>query len=265
MSTSLDALMRVIDSLTEPPSQAEGPQGATSPSPVAPPNPLETQAGGHRSHRGHTETTPHGRNHESDMSITTGVANTHDATALKISSPDVAPVAHVALDIDSKGKKRGHTPSPCGPLWPLPGFLRDSASTGVLTEWSEGVALLREASSTRGYPPHAWQQLIIDAEGFLGHWGPQAARLNWLTWELFGCHRRAPWHRLDGMGLVLLLRGKELAALTGSEAVIRTATGAHQTYRRKPRDPLHPAERCLVWDLGGRQGAGATAYLGGPG
>ena len=53
------------------------------------------------------------------------------------------------------------------------------------------------------------------------------------------------------MGLVLLLRGRELAALTATEAVIRTRTGARQTYRRKPCDPLHPAERCLVWELDG--------------
>ena len=38
----------------------------------------------------------------------------------------------------------------------------------------------------------------------------------------------------SGMGLVLLLRGDELAALTATEAVIRTPAGAHQTYRRKP-------------------------------
>ena len=31
------------------------------------------------------------------------------------------------------------------------------------------------------------------------------------------------------MGLVLLLHGDQLAALTASEAVIRTASGAHQT------------------------------------
>ena len=52
------------------------------------------------------------------------------------------------------------------------------------------------------------------------------------------------------MGLILLLRGRELAALTATEAVIRTRTGTHQTYRRKPSDPLHPAQRCLVWELG---------------
>ena len=121
---------------------------------------------------------------------------------------------------------------------------------GVPAEWLEGIARLREAPSPRSYPPQAWQQLILDAEGFLGRWGAQAARLDWPAWELFGCHRLAPFGRIQGMGLVLLLRGRELAALTGGEAVIRTATGTHQTYRRKSRDPLHSSERCLIWELG---------------
>jgi hypothetical protein len=87
---------------------------------------------------------------------------------------------------------------------------------------------------TRDYPAPAWRQLMIDAERFLDLWGTQAASLGWQDWELFGCHRRAPWGRIQGMGLVLLLRGRELAALTESEAAIRTASGARQTYYRKP-------------------------------
>jgi hypothetical protein len=51
------------------------------------------------------------------------------------------------------------------------------------------------------------------------------------------------------MGLALLLGGGEVVALTDREAVIRTPRGARQTYRRKAVDPLHPAERCLVWEL----------------
>ena len=54
-------------------------------------------------------------------------------------------------------------------------------------------------------------------------------RFGWPDWELFGCHRRAPWGRIQGMGLVLLLHGDQLAALTASEAVIRRPSGAHQT------------------------------------
>ena len=123
------------------------------------------------------------------------------------------------------------------------------APDGTPTEWTKGVALLRDTPAPRGYPQHAWQQLILDAERFLKRWGAQAASLGWHDWELFGCHRRAPWGRIQGMGLVLLLHGNELAALTDAEAVIRTQSSARQTHRRKPFDPLHPTERCLIWEL----------------
>ena len=116
--------------------------------------------------------------------------------------------------------------------------------------WEKGVARLASTLPPRDYPARAWQQLIADAERFLDHWGAQAAAFGWRDWELFGCHKGAPWGRIQGMGLILLLRGRELAALTATEAVIRTRTGTHQTYRRKPSDPLHPAQRCLVWELG---------------
>jgi hypothetical protein len=119
----------------------------------------------------------------------------------------------------------------------------------VVATWAAGVARLRAMPPPPNYPQHAWQELNVDAERFLEDWAPQVAALGWPAWELFGCHRGAPWGRIQGMGLILLLHGRELAALTAAEAVIRARTGAHQTYRRKPCDPLHPAERCLIWEL----------------
>ena len=126
---------------------------------------------------------------------------------------------------------------------------RSALPIEVVADWAHGVARLTTMAPPRAYPAHAWQQLIVDAERFLDDWAVQAAPLGWPTWELFGCHRRAAWGRIQGMGLVLLLRGDEIAALTATEAAIRTRTGARQTYRRKPADPLHRAERCLVWEL----------------
>ena len=123
-----------------------------------------------------------------------------------------------------------------------------SAGETVAT-WADGVARMAVIPPPRQYPQQAWQQLVVDAERFLDGWAAQAHRLGWPDWELFGCHRRAPWGRIQGMGLILLLRGDAVAALIESEAAIRIRTGAHQTYRRKPSDPLHPAERCLVWEL----------------
>ena len=100
------------------------------------------------------------------------------------------------------------------------------------------------------WPPHRWPVLVEDAQAFLERWATQAHRLGWKSWELWGCHRRKPWGRIQGMGLVLLLQGDEIAALTATEAVVRMPTRAHQTYRRRPTDPLHPSERALIWEMG---------------
>jgi hypothetical protein len=89
----------------------------------------------------------------------------------------------------------------------------------------------------------------MDAAAFLEGWAPTAYRLGWQDWELFGCHRQAPWHRIQGLGMVPLLQGKTIVALTSTEAAVRTRTGAMQTFRRKQSDPLYPAERCLIWEL----------------
>jgi TubC N-terminal docking domain len=155
---------------------------------------------------------------------------------------------------------RAHKAEVIDHLQPVRGTEREKRPAAVMASretpsetvavWSDGVALLRGMTAPRTYPAHAWQQLTVDAERFLDDWAQQAAVFGWPAWELFGCHRRAPWGRIDGMGLVLLLHGDPLAALTASEAVIRRPSGAHQTRRRKPADPLLTAERCLVWELG---------------
>jgi hypothetical protein len=126
---------------------------------------------------------------------------------------------------------------------------RTAPPVEVVADWAAGVVRLGAMPPLRTYPEHAWRQLIVDAGRFLDSWAAQAAAFGWPAWELFGCHRRAPWGRIQAMGLVLLLHGRELVALTDGEAVIRTGTAAHQTYRRKLHDALHPSERCLVWEL----------------
>jgi hypothetical protein len=111
------------------------------------------------------------------------------------------------------------------------------------------IGTLSRSRVPHHWPAATWPQFIADAQAFCMDWAERAFVSGWAAWELFGCHSRAPWGRIQGMGLVLLLRGHEIAALTAIDAVIRTPTGAHQAYRRKPADPLHPAERCFVWEL----------------
>ena len=73
--------------------------------------------------------------------------------------------------------------------------LRESAliASKNIESWADGVARLAAMARPDTYPAHAWQQLIADAERFLDRWAAQAVALGWPAWELFGCHRRAPW------------------------------------------------------------------------
>jgi hypothetical protein len=228
MTASLQALIRAIDALEHHEPEVEGPQGVTENIPVAPDNLLEKQAQGHTSHRGHSQTIDHGEKQRQEVCKACDGVHARNVSPPKIYLPTVAPVAHVALGIDSKGENRGHTAKSCGPLWPPPGFPRVSEPAGIPDEWLAGAARLPTMARTRDYPAPAWRQLMIDAERFLDLWGTQAASLGWQDWELFGCHRRAPWGRIQGMGLVLLLRGKDVAALTATEAVLHAGIGARQ-------------------------------------
>jgi TubC N-terminal docking domain len=182
-----------------------------------------------------------------------GGAITLQGDRLRLSAPDPLPEnllqelrLHKAELIDHL-----HQAGQAGLAQPAAAALanRSAPAAEVVADWVAGVVRLTAMPPPRNYPDHAWQQLIVDAERFLDGWAQQAVALGWPDWEIFGCHRRVPWGRIAGMGLILLLRGDAIAALAATEAVIRTPTGARQTYRRKPCDPLHPAERCLVWEL----------------
>ena len=78
----------------------------------------------------------------------------------------------------------------------------------TVAAWANGVARLRRHAAA----PHLSGACLAAADRSTpsGSWmtgRQQAAALGWPAWELFGCHRRAPWGRIQGMGLVLLLRG----------------------------------------------------------
>jgi hypothetical protein len=61
--------------------------------------------------------------------------------------------------------------------------------------------------------------------------------LGWGPHDLFGRDRDRPFARIDRAGLLWLLNGDKLVALTADTATIETRTGARQTYRRKPSEP----------------------------
>jgi hypothetical protein len=101
--------------------------------------------------------------------------------------------------------------------------------------------------------PDRWQQAIQDAGNFLAAWGEQAEALGWTARELFGLHPvpehpKANYRRLsryDETGLIWLLQGRPVVALTESEAAIRGHSGATLTYRKHNKPALGPLGDCL--------------------
>jgi hypothetical protein len=79
-----------------------------------------------------------------------------------------------------------------------------------------------------------WFQMVEDTDAFLSSWGRAAYDLGWTALDLFGVHAAAPGCRYDVMGLVMLLGGRTVFALTEQTAAFRGPSGSALTYRRKP-------------------------------
>ena len=109
-------------------------------------------------------------------------------------------------------------------------------------------ARLRAAPPPAGVPPEAWSRLIHDAERFTAGWAETASRLGWTWLDLVGCDRVKPWARVDRWGVLWLVAGNSIVAMTADAAVIELAGGIRQSYRRVKAAqgtvlPWSPSER----------------------
>jgi hypothetical protein len=85
-----------------------------------------------------------------------------------------------------------------------------------------------------------WRRAVEDGRRFLATWGAQALALGWTVPDLFGLHSppenpHASYRRLspyDETGLIWLLKGCEVLALTAMIATIRRPSGSTTTYRK---------------------------------
>jgi hypothetical protein len=114
-------------------------------------------------------------------------------------------------------------------------------------DMADGVRAIVAAEGARGVPPNRWPQIQRDVRQLVERrWLHAALDLSWTTADLFGCDQRAPWHRLDRSGLVLLLGGHEIAELSADVATLRTRTGSVLRFKRRP--PAEPPV-VLLWEL----------------
>ena len=102
--------------------------------------------------------------------------------------------------------------------------------------------------SKRYVPRDRWQQTTEDSEAFVSQWGKQALALEWTPRDLWGLPNSpdnpAPSYsrlsRYDETGLLWLLQGKSVTALSIQTAVIKSATGAITRYRKDSKPALGP-------------------------
>jgi transcriptional regulator with XRE-family HTH domain len=64
--------------------------------------------------------------------------------------------------------------------------------------------------------------------------------------DLFGCDRERPFDRIDELGLLWMLKGGTVVELHRNRAILQTASGATQTYRRRP---VEVGRVVLAWEL----------------
>jgi len=99
-----------------------------------------------------------------------------------------------------------------------------------------------------------WRRAVEDGRRFLATWGGRARALGWTARDLFGLHRpteqpQPSYRRLsryDETGLIWLLQGREVIALTADTAAIRWPSGSTTTY---PKPASSGSSFCVVDDL----------------
>ncbi|EAQ36922.1 hypothetical protein NB311A_07228 [Nitrobacter sp. Nb-311A] len=101
-----------------------------------------------------------------------------------------------------------------------------SAAGASASDWHAILAGLKGRQGPDWMMPDRWEMLLRDAERFLDRWSSTGHAMGWTALDLFGVHPTQPARRVDVMGLLLLLQGGEVIALTAEGALIRRPSGA---------------------------------------
>ena len=115
---------------------------------------------------------------------------------------------------------------------------------GFPDEWRAIAGELGGSTPIDGFGDARWQLLVDDTEIFLPRWGRAAHLLGWTAIDLFGVHPAAPAVRFDVMGLLPLLGGASVIALTTDEARMLRPSKAILTFRRAKQGGAVLVTRC---------------------
>jgi hypothetical protein len=162
---------------------------------------------------------------------------------------------------ETRGPEEGFNSFNSFNSYPLPLDInsRDAPRQGVSDDLNFPYQVAFDALERRCpefVPSDRWQQAVEDSRQFLATWGEQAQGYGWTVPELFGLHPvperpAASYQRLsryDETGLIWLLRGRPVVALTETTAAIQGAASII-TYRKLNKPGMGPLGDSLD-DLG---------------
>lgn len=115
---------------------------------------------------------------------------------------------------------------------------------GAPQEWLVGLQRLGAMPPPAVFTDERWAQLIEDAHGFIDRWGRTAAQFGWSTLDLFGVHPMAPITRHDAKGLIPLLGGNTVVAVSEHTATIRMPSGSALRFNR-----MGKAAGVCIWEI----------------
>jgi hypothetical protein len=162
----------------------------------------------------------------------------HKSVLLKLLAPTggvaeprtaIAPIARRVVELRQDGCERSVT---------VAGGERPPA-------WAQDLLWVDPRQPPGDVPLDRWVQFLDDSRRFVDEgWARRAAALGWKPHDLIGCDEIKPYARVDRLGLIWLLNGRAVIAITGDTARICGATGS-LCYRRTPTD----LGRVLPWNL----------------
>ena len=206
---------------------------------------------------------PARRRNEGGVSLSHSIGGRDSETGGKIETTnetmaetaDLKSLARRVLQRDTK-RDRERDRSPRGCL-EAPAMTRQMPEGVSVSRWPKGetprqAATLTYARTFAAFQHHCpnqietadWELAVEDGQRFLAQWGNKAEALGWTARDLFGLspvptnYRRLSCY--DERGLIWLLDGRPVVALTGATAAIKNPTGAITIYRRYNKPAICP-------------------------
>jgi hypothetical protein len=105
-------------------------------------------------------------------------------------------------------------------------------AAGYPIAWEAIFGWMETGHKLECFGEHRWNIMTDDAAAFLKGWGSTAHLLGWTSLDLFAVHPAAPAARFDVMGLIPVLNGGRVTAVTKVGATIRAPSGATLSYQR---------------------------------